>query len=329
MKTNLPIDCRVNLAGDEVTLMLDGVVGNYWGDDGITAKGVAAALSPHAHAKTIVVRLNSPGGSIDDGVAIYNMLKAHPAAVRVEILGAAYSIASVIALAGDEIHMAENAMFMIHDPASIVWGSADEMRKEADVLDKYKKNIVETYSARTGKDEKEIVKAMAEETWYTAKEAKAAGFVTHVMENKTATNRVDLKRFNFKRPPAAITNLQKEEPQMADPVKNEPTPIDPRAEAKRFVDQFGAQGGQWYAEGLSFDQAQAKHNEGITKDAADARAEVERLKAENASLKTRVDAAGGEQTPVSGGETSKAGGRSDKGQPTGLERTLSKVIRIK
>ena len=112
----------------------------YWG---ITAKEFANQLNGLGNEiNEIKVLINSPGGSVDDGITIYSLLKAHSAQVSVEIQGMAASIASVIAMAGDSVSMNHLGLFMIHNPATIARGDADEMRKAADVLDKVKNNII-------------------------------------------------------------------------------------------------------------------------------------------------------------------------------------------
>ena len=144
---------------------------SYWsGNDARTFQRKLAEIK----AETIELRINSPGGSVFEGVTIYNLLIAHPARVEVHIDGLAASIASVIALAGDEIHIAENAMMMIHDPSGGAWGYAEDLRKIADVLDRLKDAILNTYVTATGGDRNELARMMKEETWFTADEA-----VTH------------------------------------------------------------------------------------------------------------------------------------------------------
>jgi len=134
-------------------------------------------------ASTIHVRMNSPGGNVFDGAAIFNALKQHKSRVVTHIDGLAASIASIIALAGDEVRMAKNAFFMIHEPWSLVLGNADGLRKEADLLDKIGGMISDTYIDKSGKKEEEIKDLMAEETWFTAKEALAAGFIDEIEED--------------------------------------------------------------------------------------------------------------------------------------------------
>jgi len=129
-------------------------------------------------ADVIDLHINSPGGSVFEGVAIYNLLLAHKAKVIVHIDGLAASIASVIALAGDEIHIAENAMVMIHNPSAFVWGEADDCRKMADSLEAVKAAILNTYESRTNLGRPELASAMDSETWYGADDAVSHGFAS-------------------------------------------------------------------------------------------------------------------------------------------------------
>lgn len=119
-----------------------------------------------------------------DGQAIYNTLKRHSARVRVEIDGAAMSAASFIAMAGDEIAMAENAIFMIHDPWTVVMGNARDMRTMADAMDKVRDTITGVYHSRTLIPVDALNNMMAAETYFDADEALNAGFATEVIPNK-------------------------------------------------------------------------------------------------------------------------------------------------
>ena len=137
-------------------------------------------------AGTIHVRINSPGGNVFDGTAIANAIKSHPAKVIVHIDGLAASISSIIALAGDEVVMAENAFFMFHEAWSVSIGSASDFREEADLLDKIDGVLAKTYVNKTGKDEKEIKDLMAAETWLTAEEALEIGMIDRIEEGEEA-----------------------------------------------------------------------------------------------------------------------------------------------
>ncbi len=136
-------------------------------------------------AKTINIRVNSPGGSVFDGTAIYNAIKQHKSKVIARVDGLAASIASVIVMAADEVRMAENAFLMIHDPWSIVIGNAQDMRDEADLLEKVGGTIAKAFTEKSGKEGAEILDLMAAETWFTAQEALDAGFIDSIYESKS------------------------------------------------------------------------------------------------------------------------------------------------
>lgn len=151
---------------------------------GITARDVRAKLKAAPQVKTIKVRINSRGGDVLDGTAIYNLLAEHGARVEVDIDGVAASMASVIAMAGDEIRMASTAYLMIHNPWGVGIGEADDLRQLADVLDKMREQLADAYVARTNLKRSEVLAMMDAETWMTGKEAKEKGFVDKVMPAK-------------------------------------------------------------------------------------------------------------------------------------------------
>ncbi|WP_454752074.1 head maturation protease, ClpP-related [Cupriavidus necator] len=148
----------------------------YWG---VTAKDFIADLRK-VEAKTINLSINSPGGSVFDGLAIYNALRASGKTINVRVIGIAASIASVIAMAGDKITMPENTFMMVHNPWTFAYGNADELRDLADTLEKIGSSLVATYVARTGKSEQEIKDLLAAESYLTATEAKDLGFADEV-----------------------------------------------------------------------------------------------------------------------------------------------------
>ena len=152
---------------------------DFWDGSGITAKGFQKELA-EIKASQIDLHINSPGGLVFDGITIYNLLKNHPANVTTYIDGLAASIASVIALAGDKVIMAENALFMIHKASGMVVGTSDDMRDFAEKLDKVNGSIATTYMGKTKKEEAEINDLMAAETWMTAAEALDYGFIDEV-----------------------------------------------------------------------------------------------------------------------------------------------------
>lgn len=162
---------------DVLDLDVYDVIGADWWGDGVTAQNVRNLLQANKTAKTINMRINSAGGSVVDGMAIYNLLGSHPATVNATVDGLAASMASVLLMAADQRTIAKNAMVMIHNPSAIEMGDADAMRQMADLLDKWQGNIADIYAARTGQNRKDVISAMDAETWMTADEAKKCGYV--------------------------------------------------------------------------------------------------------------------------------------------------------
>lgn len=146
-----------------------------WG--GITAQMISRELE-FANGEDVEIRVNSPGGDVFEGITIYNMLRNYSGNVRVVVDGLAASIASIIALGGDEIIMNEGSFFMIHNPWSGAMGEANDFRKQADVLDSIRDQLLGIYQKATGMSEEEIVSMMDEETWLTAEQAIEMGFAT-------------------------------------------------------------------------------------------------------------------------------------------------------
>lgn len=171
---------------------------------GITASQFVEQLA-EIKASTIALRINSPGGNVFEGVTIHNALRRHSATVTTFIDGVAASIASVVALAGNKVRIAENAFFMIHDPFALVVGTAEDMRKAAQTLDQVAQStIISAYLKKTGASEKQVKEWMAVETWFTADEALEAGFVDAVDASEDMKNSADISKFNFKHLPAKI-----------------------------------------------------------------------------------------------------------------------------
>ena len=160
-------------------------------DTDTSAAGFRDALKDLGDVKTINLHINSPGGSVFEGIAIYNMLKQNKAHVNVYVDGLAASIASVIAMSGDAIFMPSNSMLMIHNPWTMAVGNASELRKQADDLDKITESSIQTYLNQAGDklDEEALRQLMDDETWLTAKEAVDYGLATEVIEaNKAAAS---------------------------------------------------------------------------------------------------------------------------------------------
>ncbi len=130
-----------------------------------------------AGRKPIRLSINSPGGSVIAGAAILSSLRAHRPGVEVNIIGLAASMASVISMVGQPVTMAENALWMMHNPSSSSTGTAADLRKDADTLDKFRDTLVAAYRRKSKKTATEIMALLDAETWLSAPEALAAGFV--------------------------------------------------------------------------------------------------------------------------------------------------------
>lgn len=180
---------RARASGTEVLIYDE--IGAY----GVTAKGFLAELGALPDDAAIDLRLNSPGGSVFDAVAIYNALKRHAGEITVWIDGIAASAASYIAMAGDTVVMPENAFLMIHDPSGLVMGTADDMRATAEALDKVKGSLIQGYAAKSGKADDEIATLMASETWLDAKDALDLGFIDRIAEPVKLAASFDVARF--------------------------------------------------------------------------------------------------------------------------------------
>lgn len=168
------------------TLELDvfDVIGETWFGDGFSAKDLRSRLKAAGDVDSIRLRINSLGGDVWDGFAIYEMLRDHPARVEAVVEGIAASMATVVAMAADHVSMAANADFMIHEPWTIVMGGADDVAHEAEHLEQMAENIAATYAARTGATPEQAREWMRSETWMTAGQAKERGFVDEILPRK-------------------------------------------------------------------------------------------------------------------------------------------------
>jgi ATP-dependent protease ClpP protease subunit len=209
----------------EVELSIYDEIGAF----GIGAKEFIADLKAHK-GQHIHLRINSPGGEIIEGSAIYNALTRHEGGLTVHIDALAASMASVIAMSGNPVYMADNALLMIHNPWTFATGESDDLRKQADLLDTMKSNLVRAYKKKSGMEEKEIAKLMDEETWLDAVEAVALGFVDAIEDGIPAAASAKEMRARFDKFAKArmqntvVTETTEVSAPAADPVVEE-TPV--------------------------------------------------------------------------------------------------------
>ena len=198
--------------GKTAEILVYDVIGEDW-FGGLSAKQFVQDLAALGDVEQITVRINSIGGEVFEGVAIYNALKDHPATVTVQIDGIAASVASVIAMAGSKVVISPLAMIMIHNPAVMAFGEAPDLRRAADLLDKITESVAIPAYARTKLSPDELKAAMAAETWYSAEEAVAAGFADEITQavasEPEARAGYDLSM--FKHPPEALARLPEQE----------------------------------------------------------------------------------------------------------------------
>ncbi|WP_254051557.1 MULTISPECIES: ClpP-like prohead protease/major capsid protein fusion protein [unclassified Stenotrophomonas maltophilia group] len=168
-------------SGGEAELLIYGPIGDYFWGEGVTAASVVEQLAGTT-ASVINVRINSDGGVVTDGLAIYNALKQHPATINVTVDGVAASIASLIAMAGSSRRMHENTMLMLHGPQGGGWGFAGDLRERADQIDVYGRQMLVTYSGRA-KNPADIETMLTDrkDHWLTAAEALALGLISEVI----------------------------------------------------------------------------------------------------------------------------------------------------
>lgn len=201
---------QIKSAGGVGELLIYGDIGDSWfEDESISARAVAEDLSK-MDVSLVNVHINSFGGSVADGLAIYNALASHKAEVHVHVDGVAISIASLISMAGDKVYMAENALMMVHAPWGVTQGNAKEMREMADTLDTIAEAMATSYARKTRKPKDEMLALLldGQDHWYTASEAVEAGFADEVTEPLQIAAMFKTNRFT--QPAAVVATHQKE-----------------------------------------------------------------------------------------------------------------------
>ncbi|HBM2955474.1 TPA: Clp protease ClpP [Klebsiella oxytoca] len=175
---------------------------------GVTAKSFVTELKALGDLSHIDLHINSPGGEVFEGIAIYNALKTTGAAITVHIDGVAASMASILAMVGNPVIMPENTMMMIHKPWGFAGGDANDLRDYANLLDQLETVMIPAYCNKTGKTEEEIAAMLADETWLTAAECVALGFADQTIPALIAMNCIDSNRIeDYEKMPSSIRNM--------------------------------------------------------------------------------------------------------------------------
>ena len=181
-----PVAAQVtSVTESDSTITIFDVIGEDDMGGGVSLRRIAAALR-RIGPQAVTVQINSPGGDMFEGISIYNLLRAHPAAVTVEVLGLAASAASIIAMAGDEIHMSPGSFLMLHNAWGVVIGNRHDMAEAAALFETFDAALAGIYAARSGRPQVEVVALLDAETFLSAEEAIAAGMADCMVEGSAA-----------------------------------------------------------------------------------------------------------------------------------------------
>lgn len=236
----------VNASGEN-ELILEGVLASEsWFEDDVTPKMFREELEQRSG--NVTVRINSPGGDVFAGIAVYNMLNEHDGDITVKVDGIAASIASLIAMSGDNILMLPGSMMMVHLPWSIVAGNSEDMEREAEALKKVGDSMVPIYVSRSGQTEEKVKELLKAETWMTAEDAVELGFADKAIEAKASIsdsiknalsfasdvqNAIMQPVMSMKAKKAEVTDVTNESKEPVEAPTEEPKPpVEPEAEPK-------------------------------------------------------------------------------------------------
>lgn len=172
---------------DNVITMFDAIGEDFWSGGGVTAKKVAAQLRAIGD-RPVEVQINSPGGDMFEGIAIFNVLREHPQDITVKVMGMAASAASIIAMAGDRIEIGAASFVMIHNCWVMAVGNRHDMAETAEWLAPFDQAMVDLYAMRTGQKAQDIAKWMDAETFMSGSQAVERGFANGLLSSDTLTD---------------------------------------------------------------------------------------------------------------------------------------------
>lgn len=187
--------------GDDNVISIYEIIGeDFWTGEGFTSKRMAGALRKIG-ARPVTVNLNSPGGDFFEGIAIYNLLREHPAEVTVKIMGLAASAASVIAMAGDDVQISEVGFVMVHNAWAITIGNRHDMRAAAETLEPFDDAMAGLYASRAGVEKSAAEAWMDAETWFNGPQSVEAGLADSLLPSSqvTTVDRENAKSLNAAR----------------------------------------------------------------------------------------------------------------------------------
>jgi len=258
---------------------------------GIDPKEVRDELAKFKNVDTLDVRINSEGGNIFDGLAVYNAVRGFEGKTVVHVDGMALSMGSVIAMAGDEIVMSDGAMLMIHNPLWLAMGESSDLRDAADVMDKLKNQLIGVYSSRTGQSAEQIAEWMDAETWMDAADAIERGFADRSESRMAIAANFDTTRF-CNVPDRLLNQVDsptQQEPNMAEAKVPEPVTSPPSPQPATFKElkaAFPAATADFLTAQLeadaTIDQARAAYTKALEERAAAAEAKAQEAEAKAA-----------------------------------------------
>ena len=226
---------EVKAEGKKLKVVIYDFINDWYG---FSARELKKELMAAGDISEILVEINSRGGSVIEGNAIYSDLLEHPAKVTVRINGVAASIATIIAMAADHIQIAENGQFMYHEPWQCACGTGDELIEAGHYVNNLRPAMVRVYQRHCTLSEQELLDGMKAETWLSAQEALEQGFV-HEIVAKADASAMAMDFGMFQNAPAQLrTEGPKPEPESADkptkvkPEPDKPTPGVPAAAAR-------------------------------------------------------------------------------------------------
>lgn len=193
--------------GKHILTLSGNVQKKYWRDDDvINAKDIREALD--TVTDDIVIKLNSPGGDVFEGIEIYNYLKDHPSNVTVEVTGLAASAATFIVAGADEVIMNVGTSLMIHEASAFAWGNKQDIQKTLNALETIDDSILAIYSDKTGQSVDQLREWMNEEKWFTADEAVEFGFANSVKRDEQQEEPQDIASMIQDAVAVAMANAQ-------------------------------------------------------------------------------------------------------------------------
>lgn len=202
--------------GKHILTLSGNVQKKYWRDDDvINAKDIRETLD--SVSDDIVIKLNSPGGDVFEGIEIYNYLKDHPSNVTVEVTGLAASAATFICAGADEVIMNVGTSLMIHEASTFTWGNKQDIQKTLNALETIDDSILSIYSEKTGQTTEQLREWMNDEKWFTADEAVEYGFADFVKRDEPQEEPQDMAAMIQNAVAVAMANLQQ-------PVTNQQEP---------------------------------------------------------------------------------------------------------